>query len=347
VTAGSSPDPMPSVAAVDLHTTETDTSPLATTVLGTDAWVEDEAFGSASILALDAQTQTEPSSANEPVTTTIYAAPQTIDEYPETNGASWSNSPAATTVSSSLGGSDTRTVAANGTYTDLEQVGNTGSSGATAPLALQENSDGSGTMSGYILNGALSQITFSAPSAASPSMIDIAFTGADAILWGGSQADPTWYATPAAFYKEADTVATGVSLPSWCRTSYGAVGDDVKRTIETLDTVVGYEETTTFDSFVIGAIPVCLGTTDVVDYAYLMQGDTPTLFTFGSLGLGTQITTETLVLQSGGTAGLLPADRPLISALQAHQLAAFSRANARRLRAFIHAHTSASFGGRK
>ena len=142
------PGPSPSVSGlVDEHVAETDTQSVQTSTFTTDSWAAESLASGVESLSLYALVQQEPSSADLPVYTTVYATPQLLDQYPETGGATWTNSPAAAiTYGFADGDSGTRTVAANGTYVDTESVLGT-------PATLTENADGSGSIIGPFFSG--------------------------------------------------------------------------------------------------------------------------------------------------------------------------------------------------
>jgi len=369
VSVGSSPDPVASVSALDVHTSESDTASLETTTLNTDSWIGSGAAGSSTnSVLLYAQTQSEPSSATQPVITTAYASPQVLDEIPETNQASWTNSPQSTvSYSYATGDSGTRTVAANGTYTDSESILE-GGAGGTATTT--ENSDGSGSIvwptpipglaspspypdyaGAYVLS-----VTMAAP-ASNNIVIDFNYTpyAQTCCSYPASSPydEPLWYSiSPLSFYSETDTVKTGATLPSGCSSNgYGSTVNEITRTIDQLDTVVGFEETTVFNSYTAGGFVVCLVSNDLVSYAYDWQNNQPYTVYYGSLGLETQTTSETLNLQAGASATLETSRRsetasasqpnPVALALESHELTAFARTRTQYLRSILE-HTNHS-----
>jgi hypothetical protein len=312
---GTKPFPGPSVAGlVDEHIAETDTQSLQTSTFATDEWAATTVSGGIADVSLYGLVQQEPSSADLPMFTTIYGAPQLLDEYPETSGATWTNGPASTVAFSFADGSaGTRTVNADGTYLDTETLLATPSQ----PVTMTENSDGSGSITGPFFSGVLagatfgnviSSVTFSAPSGGVVT-IDQNFTPfAQANLGdpaSSSNTDPVWYPLPPVFYAESDKVTSGVALPAGCATAFGTSGTQVQRSITTLDTIAGDVETTTLDSYEIGGIPVCLASTDIVNFAYDEQNNQPALILLGTLGLEVVTTTEVLSLQPGAI-GALP-----------------------------------------
>lgn len=351
---------------VDEHIAETDASTLASSTFTTDSWVSlTQAAGSFNE-QLYGQTAQEPSSANLPVVTTLYTSPQIVDELPEKNGASWTNSPQSSVAYSySSGDNGTRTVANDGTYTDVEQLGPT-TGGSTATLT--EKADGSGSVSGpYYGGGFIDSIDFSAPTpnpTASPTLtVTLNYDPFAQQYYGYPPTqvitDDVWYPYTAgkqpAFYTENDAVTTGVKLPSSCSSAPYASANDVQRTITSLDTVIGDIETTTMDTYDVDGFPVCLVTNDALNFAYDQQGNTPyTIYIGIKPDIEVITTNETLVIQN------TPATAPVssgmrkqqtaqahafIAALQGHVLNALARDRVLHTRSFLKA--LKQNGGRK
>ena len=355
VSAGTSAFPGTSTAQlVDEHIAETDAGSTASSSYTTDSWISLTASGSNYDELLYGQTIAEPSSANLPKITTLYTAPQILDEFPETSGASWTNNPQSTVdYSYASGDAGTRTIAKDGTYTDVEQMGPT-SGGSTATLT--ENSDGSGSIVGpYFGGGIIDSVSFSAPSpapSASPMLnVTIAFSAIAQQYYGlpATQVipDSVWYPYTAgqapSFYNETDKVQTGVKLPSGCAGPYAAA-NDVQRTIVSLDTVIGDVDTTTLDTYNVNGFPVCLVTNDVLNFAYDEQGTTPYFLLIGSqLGLETITTNETLAIQNTPASSTLTRSaqavhaNALAAALQGHVLDSLARERAAHVHSFIEA----------
>jgi len=353
VSAGSAtyPGAMPSaspLALTDENVVETDTGALSGSTFTTDSWVAETLTSGQYALSLYGTLQQEPTSAELPTYTTIYGTPQLLDQYPE-SATSWtSNSPAsAITYSFADGDAGTRTVNADGTYVDTENLINT--TGNT--VTLTENSDGSGSIVGPFFGGdIISSIAFSAPTSG---YVTSTFTyTTDAQNYYGypptsSVYDPTWYTIPP-FYSETDTVTPGATLPAGCSSTFGTTGTQVERVMTTLDTVLGDIETTTLNSYAIAGIPVCLVSSDVVNYAYDEQGNTPYLLYVGSLGTEIVTTNETLNLQTGAT-GTLPAAKRRsvtsalsgpagaisLAALENHEVTQFTKARVVHEHAFL------------
>lgn len=336
ITLGASPFPSaaPTAGLLDVHVAENDASSLSTTSYTTDEWANATSTSGTYDVGIYGTEEQEPSSADLPVYTTVYNNPQIIDEYPETNGASWTNSPAATqNYSFADGDTGVRTTASDGSYTDTEQI--FGSLGGQ-PAILTENSDGSGSITGpYYGGGIIDSLAFSAPASGQVTLT-ISYSSFAQTQYGfqptQTLSEAAFYPVPPTLYSESDKVTTGASIPSSCGSTFGSSGTDVQRSVTTYDTVIGFEETTIMNSYEVGGVPVCLNTTDTLNYAYDEQGTTPYLIDFEELGLEVVTTTETLTLQTAGnaalpgTAGTATAARATVAALETHELASFARA---------------------
>jgi hypothetical protein len=121
----------------------------------------------------------------------------------------------------------------------------------------------------------------------------------------------------------------------------------VARQITVFDTIVGFNETTDLNSYEYNGQPICLVSTDTLNYAYDEQGNQPYLIILvGQLGLEVVTTSETLILQAaapGASAAISTASRAgvssggVLSALEQHQLAAFTASRLARTRNLIQA----------
>jgi trimeric autotransporter adhesin len=337
VSEGSSPYPSAAPSGViDEHVAESDTGSLESLTYATDSWIG-ITTGATWDELLYGTTQQEPSSDNEPVTTTLYTSAQQTDQFPATSGASWTNAPAATIVYTYADGDNgTRTVNPDGSYVDTE---NLLASGAGGTAVLTENSDGSGSIASSALDyGFLSSITFSAPTS---SGITITFNYSQAAQNEGAPAtatatDTVWYAQPLVLYSETDSIKTSASLPAACNAPFGiTTANDVNRTVTSIDTVVGFEDQSVVDSYEYSGIPLCLLTTDTQSYAYDEQQNTPYLLLYGALGVEVVKTQETLTLQTAPSAVAASANRPFGPALAAHVLDVYAGDRATRVRALV------------
>jgi len=344
---------------VDEHIAETDSANVSTSSYTTDSWVSLASTNNSYNELLYGQTVQEPSSANLPVLTTLYNTPQIVDELPETNGASWSNNPQSTvSYSYASGDAGTRTVANDGTYTDVEQMGPSSGGGT---VTMTENADGSGSITGpYYGDGFIQSIAFSAPSPAPSAtpMLNVTLTystfAQQCCGYPATQTIPdyVWYpytsGQPLTFYNETDSIKGNAALPASCKSSPYSQVTDVKRTIKTLDTVVGDMDTTTMDSYDFQGFPVCLVTNDVLSYAYNEEGTTPyTIYIGTQLGLMTVTTNESLVIQNTPATSSTSSARvrtqevaqahAFVAALQGHVLTSLARDRAAHIRSFIQA----------
>ncbi len=360
VSVGSSKFPGTSTAQlVDENIVETDSGNLSNSTYTTDSWVSLASSNSSYNELLYGQTVQEPSSSNQPVLTTLYNTPQIVDELPETNGASWSNNPQSTvSYSYESGDKGTRTVANDGTYSDVEQMGPSSGGGS---VTMTENADGSGSITGpYYGDGFIQSIAFSAPSPAPSAtpMLNVTLTystfAQQCCGYPAAQVIPdyVWYpytqGQPLTFYKETDSVKSSATLPASCKSSPYSHVTDVNRTITTLDTVVGDVDTTSMDSYDFNGFPVCLVTNDVLNYAYNEEGTTPyTIYIGTQLGLMTVTTNETLVIQNAPQTSSSSSARvrtqmsaqahAFVAALQGHVLTSLASDRAAHIRSFIQA----------
>ncbi|HEY1729054.1 MAG TPA: hypothetical protein VGG22_11820 [Candidatus Baltobacteraceae bacterium] len=351
VGAGSNayPGTAPASGLVDESVSESDVSTLVTTSYTTDSWVGLSTASAPYSVNLYGTKQTEPSSDNLPVTTTIYGTPQTVDQFPQSSSITWTNAPAANIAYSySDGSTGTRVIAADGTYVDTENliVG-----GAGGTITTTENSDASGSIAGPLFSGLVSSLVFSAPSSGQINFT-VNFTAAGqsefgeppSIPFGG---DAQWFNTPPVFYTETDGMTLSASLPAGCTpNSFGSSATDVNRTINTLDTTLGFEETTILDSYEVNGVPICMTTSDTQNYAYDQQDNQPFTFILGGpLGLEVIATTEALVLQGSASTqsaarttaslGSVSSDRAAVAAIQAHQLSYLAHARAVRRHTYL------------
>ena len=309
---------------LDVNSTELDSSSLATQEFVTDAWMQTSANGA----ALEYGTQlTQPLSAEQPKTLTAFvdpvsgkANPQQLDALPETAGASWTNEPAATISQTFADGHFAkRLINADGTYVDNDSISLT--TGGTAYAVIQENSDGSGSYSAPFAGGNVTSVAISAPATPTPVptgtpnppttpqvTVTLNLAGFYASILGptiSAQFTPFYvYSPKPVFYTETDAVISAGSFPAGCVNSYGTSGVELVRKISTLDTILGYVETTEFDAYAAAGYPVCVVSSDVINYAYDYAGDTVGGlggFLFGQLGGRITTTSQTLVLQPGAT----------------------------------------------
>ncbi len=289
----------PAGGAYDIHYSESDTFPNVTDVSTTDTF----AATSGSNLDEYGSVVTNGSGATANVSTRAYTTPYVLDELPETNGASWTNSPAGQySEQEPDGNSITDTIAANGTYTETQTLL------GGYNLSIAENADGSGTYGGTIL---LYPIQYSAPSGGKVT-IEVVYPTPSP----GSTATPkpptvigtppAWYGTSPTLYGETDNVSTGATFPAACNVnaSFGTSGNEIARTVNTLDTILGYSDVQHYDEYTVPATGsvACIQMTDVQTYYYDYLDDTAGSYAnfanFAGRPQQVATTTETVGLQS-------------------------------------------------
>ena len=285
-----------------------------------------------------------------------------IDEEPESNGLTWSNTAALTANEKYADGTTVaRTQNADGSYTDALVA----SDGTNATITL--NSDGSGgistpSASPALFGGQVISYGFSAPSAA-PSAGGLITVSIDYNPALGITPNPyiiqgnAWFAPISAtnpLYSDS-TVTSSATFPASCSVpaAYGTTGNDVRRTVQSIDPILGYEEITQTDAYVDPTVgPVCVALQDAVLSYYNWQGTN----TYGShnfsSGQPLQITntTQTLTLQSGsgaGIQGLLSLAPAAIAGAEANFNASISAVHMKRTAAFVnYIRTLSTNGGR-
>ena len=296
-----------------------------------------------------------------------YSPALIVDEQPESNGLTWSNTAALTANEKYADGTTiARTQNADGSYSDAM----VSPDGTNATITL--NSDGSGgiatpSTSPALYGGAVVSYSFSAPSAA-PSAggkitVAIDFSPAYAASYNITpnpflETGNAWFAPISAtnpLYSDSTSVTTAAAFPASCNvpSAYGTTGNDVRRTIQSIDPILGYEEVTQTDAYVDPTVgPVCVALQDSVLTFYDWQGTN----TFGShnftSGQPLQITntTQTLTLQSGsgaGIQGLLSLAPAAIAGAEANFNASISAVHMKRTAQFLqYIRTLSTNGGR-
>jgi hypothetical protein len=197
----------------------------------------------------------------------VYAAPQIIDQSPETGGASWTNKPGAQlTENYSDGHSENRTIHDDGTYTETGTAQSPSGAGYI-PVTLTELSSGAGSYAGpfYGLAGFAWNI-----AAASGGKVQITYKekGKPTRVYATI---PQWYASKPAFFSESDSIKAGVPPPAGCGAS-GTVNDVVQK-IALLDTVIGYTEVKKRDTYTQNGSAVCVAFADTLYNYYDWNGD--------------------------------------------------------------------------
>ncbi len=306
---GSATDPS-GHGGLDLHVDEYDVYPLQTTTSGSDAW----SSVSGSNQLLDATQMIAPDASSSPTSSTVqtFLTPPVIGSTSATFGQSNSN---AGTLAQNLcyGLAYTRTIAAGGSYSESGTSQN-GAGSASGTISIRENSDASGSITGPNPSG-FAPKTFSAPSGTTITLT----------IQNGTTPAPTipitlWFATPPVFYAENNSNTTsGVTEPGACP---GGATEKIERVVTQLDTIMGYTETTTYDTYETASNGAnCVVLSDTLKNYYDWSGDIYLGNRFATLGpgspLSTTVTTEILGLASGQS-GVVPFDtsrsRPISSA---------------------------------
>lgn len=319
ITVTSTPDPFAALG-LDFHTVETDTQPLVTSTLTSDSWYGDVTAPAGENFVLYGWRSADSNAPTPDTFQYFYNTPQVLDELPETSGAAWSNNPAVTIQEIDADGTTAdRTYKSDGSYVETQRQ----PLGTSATIT--ENSDGSGSYAGnYLFSGQVASITFSAPSpqpSASPAItVSINFPTPPPPAPGASPSPttapivltvPQWYQTPPQLYTESDTVTTGVTFPSACLGSSGGPtsGNVVTQTINRLDTILGYTEQTTTNTYVAPAVgPVCVTMTDVQNTYYDYLGDQLSSIALSNTIQHTTTISETLQAAPVSSSGTLRAE---------------------------------------
>ncbi len=281
----------------DFNAVDNATSPLSTSIIATDEY-DGVNLTTTPIQYNDYGVKTNDGLGD--ITTVTYATPQLIDQLPETSGATWTNSGAQTLAETDADGNNSTLIYnANGTYTETTNYPGFQPIFNVANTVFTENADGSGSA---VFNVATLNLPINVSAPASGNI------AIDATAWGFPPGItvPTWYTTPPTLYSETDTNLGAATLPSTC-----AVGSSVptsvnklERIISRLDTIAGFTETQTIDSYVAtGYGAVCVTITDLLRNYYNLQGDTPTQFAWYGTAYQTTTTTQTLAMQSTTAVG--------------------------------------------
>ncbi|MHB8153203.1 MAG: hypothetical protein ACYDFV_04920 [Vulcanimicrobiaceae bacterium] len=298
VSTGSSANPF-GQGGTDQHSVQSDAFPLQTTVETTDSWVNQLSNGQVVLYGFQSADNVTPTPDS---LSWQYVSPQTLDELPETNGASWQNSPQATVLETDADGFIAkRAINPDGSYSEND-IYPTGFKNT-----ITVNSDGSGSYLGtgwaqYGTNG----LTYSAPT---NGVITIKLT-APTPVGTATPAPPTVFATPAAWfapsptlYSQSTTVTTGVTFPASCAVpaTYGTTGNDIDQVTSRIDPVVGFTDNQTIQTYTApGVGSVCVVMNDGTDYYYDYSQDLGFL-TIGINSTPMHVATiaQTLTLQSG------------------------------------------------
>jgi hypothetical protein len=274
---------------VDLHDEESDAyaSGLKVTTSTTDSFEKRQA---SQLLNYGSQYVDE----SGDTMTTSYAPPRVEDTLPENPGAQWSNGAGALVLEGLAGdkkGSPitvSRTVHDDGTYSESTTYPPGYSAlGYTGVGQIQENTDGTGTYA-FVANGSPLTIVYSqpVPQLSGPPLITI---GVYQQLDPTSGSTPTsvstlasWYGTAPALYNEIDRDFGEVAVPAPCalRSKFPKSATEIRKTIDTTDTVLGYTDHEVSASYVVPGFGVlCSTLQDTQTLYYDFNGDQPFVFT--------------------------------------------------------------------
>lgn len=343
----SPPPPISGGSTASVHVTEVDTTQGGSTASATESYLAPSSTGIGLLGSVDYSFASFSQTPNQ--TTTAYSSPQLLEPLKSTS-TTWTNSPAATIDQSFAGGqSYARTIAPNGTYTELGSI--TTATG-TLSVSIAENSDGSGSYVGPFHDGAC-EYAFSGPTSTGSSSTTIvvnkyayptALPSATPTPAGNTPPPclsltpspstiPTWYPSPPAsftpaspgpvFYAETDSSAPSTLIPASCGKAKGVRSRLVARSIWQLDTIVGYSEKSTLDTYIASSNTIaCMVLADRIDDYYDWNGDdTPNpFFTLTSKPIATVTTNETLTLSGSKASAGMP-----IGAIEAAQSRFFAR----------------------
>ena len=283
--SASAPSPIPA-GAIDERTTETDNFPTESTTTTTDAILTEGAGQE----LLYSTSQSDEMGDTLVTNFGSQSNPQIIDEFPESSGASWSNTAAAVmTQTLADGTSASRTVAADGSYSETDQLAN----GARSTIAA--GVDGSGS---YAIAGVIT-VDVSAPATG-----QIAIQTTSGGGGGNTYSAQQWF-TPGSSLVTDNFVDNGsktfdpsCSVPG----SIGTSGTQVVETMNLTDPVLGYTEARTTTSYdVPGFGPACVVIVDTLKSYYDYQDTTPNLDVYvspGGVPLQTSTLSETLSMQT-------------------------------------------------
>jgi hypothetical protein len=318
--------------ATNIHSVETQTLPLFTTTETTDSWL---AF-STTQTSLFGFASTDNESPVPNTLTTAYTTPQIVDALPETNGATWTNSPEASIVESDADGeSAARTVNADGTYTEVDTYPNRDPYTFTNTITVNPDGSGSYTGSGFIAYGVYG-LTYSAPASGIITVDVLSHQGP--VLFGTVKA---WYPN-ASFYRQQNTITTGTTFPKACAVParYGIAGNELLQVTSRVDPVIGYTDSQTIQTYTApSAGAVCVALSDTTDYYYDYsddQGDA--VFGFSSTPRQVATLTQTLTINSGEPYGILARDVTAGTANFRASVERQHRDRARALQSFLKRH---------
>jgi hypothetical protein len=255
-----------------------------------------------------------------------------VDILPEVAGtiAPANNAARTTTETDPDGTTDVRTIAADGTYTDVGTYPGSGGVPATSSDAVA-NADGSGSYSFPIISTVLggspvgnASYTVTAPqpsTSTGPNQIDITAT-IPGVLTGNPNPSPTpliltasvnvWYAQPLVLANETLVDNGAASLPAACNVpaSLTRKPHQLADTKSSVDPVFGETDAQTTTTYTEPGIGVaCVQLTDVLTQFYDLSGQTQGLLGFSGTPFQTTTTTETLGITAKTVRGLTSVGR--------------------------------------
>lgn len=245
---------------------------------------------------------------NSDTLTYTYASPLVLDELPETSGASWTNSPAATILEDDTTNANgpaffsKQVVNANGSYTETTTYP---PAYATGSSVITQNADGSGSITNVAGAGA---VVFGAPQPQGDGTYVLPYSVYSVPSPGPndqpsvSQNIPAWFTVPPTLFSETDSDLGSQPIPSACHApSSIASAIEIQRTISRVDTILGYTETqTTSDYRIPTSGVVCVVMNDTQNQYYDWNGDVQHIFSPTPIQVNT--IAETLGLTSGASA---------------------------------------------
>ena len=284
----------------DENVVESDVAPLQTLTTTSDAYTEFTPSGTSQLLLELGLTSTDSNGVQD--TTTYGAGAGEIDQLPDVNGATFTNTAAQTFSETDPGNvSIARTVAADGSYTENDTY--------LSPPASTTQANSNLTASITYFAGLIVDVAFGAPSgsganATIPYTISPTVTGAFQTVTGTI---PDWYPTTTIF-SDSFAKSTSQTIPTACAVpaSVGTTATKVVETTTHLDTALGSYETRTQTAYdAPGFGTVCVQLADTIDSYYDYTGQSLNVLLPGlNLALSsTPIQIDTLSETLGFTSG--------------------------------------------
>lgn len=324
----------------DFATSETDTAPLKTSTNKVDAYFAYVASGTTTFVQLVGSTET--TSDGVQYQSLEGTGNGLLDVLPEATGAILPANNAALTTNETDpdGQTTTRTVNADGSYTETSNFPDGSSSTAV------ENADGSANYSfplgGIALAGANTTFVVGPVTAASPGpVIPITLTYPAGITGTGSaevldRSVAAWYPqTPPVLSKETYADEGPAAIPASCNVAaaYASPARKLTQTIVRLDTIFGELETWQDTTYTVaGAGVACVQLDDSIAQYYDFSGQTVRAVATSSTPLQTTTVAETVGL-TAATLSASGAARAALGATAARSAAA--QAASASFRAFI------------